>query len=109
MRDNFVAPFDIKDGPDTILPCSALRTLAVLVRCAANTSAQQGVYQEVLRLALCFKESLSLSLRTAALTALHASVESWHHLRLRSRVSQDSSSRISGGAVGGKDFNFIQY
>lgn len=102
LRDNFVTPSDMKDGPDTMLPSSALGTLAVLVRCAVNTHAQQGVYREVLRLALCFKKSISLSLRTAAFTAVHASVESWHHLRLRSRVSQESSSRVGSGAVGGR-------
>ena len=99
------APYDQNDGPDTMLPSAALRTLACLARCAANTQAQQAVYREVMRIALLFKSSSSLSMRIATFAAIHASVESWHHLRTRPL----DISVVDNSPVGGKSPHFHLY
>jgi len=73
------------DGVAVMLPAQALHSLALLVRCAANTI----IHEDIAACALAVFEKLraapALTLRRAAATTAMASVEAWRHCRLRQR------------------------
>jgi hypothetical protein len=63
-----------EDGIEAMLPAQALRTLAVLTRCAVNLTGQREVYLSCMRLAVEFRAVGSLSVRSAALMAIYSGI-----------------------------------
>ena len=87
------------DGIDSLLPTQLLLALGAFTLCSVNTSNLRVFVESTLTAAIAFRASSALSVRRAALSAIHSAIDAWKHQRSQLLQAVDKRGHSGGGAL----------